>query len=108
MIIAQRGQLTATDPGEGPRVEDEHRGCPEQIRPAHRLAMLIPSAQVWGRLSDLRHRRVPRGRTILVADQSPDTGVLVVRDKPAATAASARSAASTYPVRPTLGVISQM
>ncbi len=96
MIIAQCGQLAPADPGERPGIEDDHRPITAQIRQADLLAVLIAGDEVRRRLPDGRcHRRVPLGRTSLVAAQSAEMDALVVCASPAVTAASAMSAAST-------------
>ena len=61
-----------------------------------KIAMLVAGRKARSLLAERQiHRRVPLGRTSLVAVQSDDTCTLLVSAKPAVTAASARSAAST-------------
>src|SRR5215212_4518119 len=118
MIIANRHQLVVADGRKGPWIKDDHRWCTAQTARGEQLAMLISRGKAWCRLAEgqsprsvpLRrgHRRAPFGRTSLVAVQSGDICTLLVSANPAVNAASATSAASTYPLRPTLGVMSQM
>ena len=98
MIITQRRQLAPADAGERPRIEDDHRRMRRADPPA------LTCSPCWLRADEVRslvwptrrrHRRVPLGRTSLVAAQSADTAALLVCARPAVTAASARSAAST-------------
>ena len=96
MIIAKSRQLAAADAGECPGVEDDHRWSTAQSTRRHQLAVLVAGRKARSRLAEREtHRRVPLGRTSLVAAQSDDTCTLLVSARPAVTAASARSAAST-------------
>ncbi len=109
-LVLDRPQLTGTDTGESPRKEVQDNWATAQSGQRDRLAVLVSSGEVGGDAAELgrAQRRGLRGRTSLLAAQSEEMAALLVSDSPAVTAPSASSAASTYPSRPTFGVISQM
>ena len=74
MIIAKSRQLAAADAGECPGVEDDHRWRAAQCVRRHQLAVLVTGRKARSVLAERQtHRRVPLGRTSLVAAQSEDT-----------------------------------
>ena len=96
MIITKGGQLASADPGRRRGIKYDHRPLAPQVSQADLLAVLVAGDKIRRPRSERRrHRRVPLGRTSLVAAQSAEMDALVVSDSPAATAASAMSAAST-------------
>lgn len=103
-------QLARTDTRKSPREEVEHDRATAQGGQGDRLAVLVSGSEVRsdGAERGGAQRRGLRGRTSLLAAQSDEMAALLVSDSPAVTAPSASSAASTYPSRPTFGVISQM
>src|SRR6266540_589077 len=116
-VIAQLGQLATADPAERERVEHHDHVAAAQLRQPDVLAVLVLAGEVRrlvperrdGTLANTAHRllRGDFGITSLVAAQSSVMLRLLVVASPAVGAASAISLASTYPSRPTLGVISQ-
>ncbi len=94
--LAEAAEFAGTDIAERPRIEHHDSRTSSQIAEPDRLTMLIPARESGSELAHLgRHRREPRGRTSLLAAQSAEMAAPLVSERPAVTAASEMSAAST-------------
>jgi hypothetical protein len=117
-VVAQLAELAGADPGEREREEHQEDRLATQVCQVHGRPVGIRKSEIGStrtqfdndrgsRQLDRTHRPRPRVPS-LVADQSGAIDMVLVACRPAVVAASSITLCSTWPVRPALGVKTQM